>query len=349
MSPSLLKRRTAILLLLASGFMFLWTAVAHFFAKPISLIAVIYVLMTLFCIVAPAVLLKDVRHSEKLIRTAYGGIIGFLLFIKFPFVLWNATPFTVASEAVEILLWLFIVYTFSALVLDKRTGLAGNMCILLGSLALPLVVTRFERPTATNLIPWPHLYGFEVTATMVAFTMAYIREQHEQAARLAESMRTLAYTDYLTDLPNRRQLHLLLEQQVEEKSRYGGTFSVLMFDLDHFKRINDTFGHHHGDQVLVEISRVARAYLRKSDIIGRWGGEEFLIIAPNTNHSQAISLAERLRNAIADHFHPSNPVTASFGVATYQPGISPKQLIALADDALYRAKENGRIRVEAAG
>jgi diguanylate cyclase (GGDEF)-like protein len=155
-------------------------------------------------------------------------------------------------------------------------------------------------------------------------------------------MREMAMTDELTRLPNRRHFFAVAEQA-------HGAFSLLAFDIDHFKRINDTWGHATGDVVLQRVAHACRAALRPGDAIGRTGGEEFMVLLPSTNEHAAVNVAERLRSAVESiDFHDVDPhlrVTISIGVAERTRDESFTRLSALADELLYRAKETGRNRV----
>ncbi|MGM0412339.1 MAG: GGDEF domain-containing protein, partial [Pseudomonadota bacterium] len=125
--------------------------------------------------------------------------------------------------------------------------------------------------------------------------------------------------------------------------RYGTPFSVLIFDVDHFKAVNDQWGHPVGDAVLQELVRRGRDTLREADVLGRWGGEEFLVIANHATSDEAMELAERLRRTVADEpFPTAGRVTISVGVAAAHPGESLEQLEERADRALYAAKQAGR-------
>jgi len=131
--------------------------------------------------------------------------------------------------------------------------------------------------------------------------------------------------------------------------RYGTPLSMVIYDLDQFKRVNDTYGHQVGDEVLIEVSRVVSEQIRKTDFLARWGGEEFAILVPQGDAAAAYRLAKSLRNAIEDHdFGQARAVTCSFGIAEALPGDTADSLLARADAALYRAKINGRNRVERA-
>ncbi len=152
-----------------------------------------------------------------------------------------------------------------------------------------------------------------------------------------------ATSDPLTGIYNRSKLNLLLSHEAEESYRYGYTFSLLFLDLDHFKNINDRYGHLEGDHVLIEMTRVIREALRLSDLFGRWGGEEFIIVLPKTKVEDAYLIAEKLRHRIQDHnFGLQQSVTLSIGIVEYSPQIGMDQMIELADQAMYQAKHQGR-------
>ncbi|MGC9527387.1 MAG: transporter substrate-binding domain-containing diguanylate cyclase [Limnospira sp.] len=154
----------------------------------------------------------------------------------------------------------------------------------------------------------------------------------------------ISVTDPLTGCFNRLKIEKCLEQQESLFHRYQHKFSVILCDIDYFKKINDTFGHLAGDAVLIEMVELFNQRLRNTDILGRWGGEEFIIIAPNTNLSQATALAEALRQQLSNHeFTTVDHQTASFGVAEFNSSnYSISHLISQVDEALYKAKETGR-------
>jgi diguanylate cyclase (GGDEF)-like protein len=161
----------------------------------------------------------------------------------------------------------------------------------------------------------------------------------------------LARIDPLTGLTNRRVLTETLPREVERARRGGHSLAVVMIDLDHFKRVNDRWGHDAGDRLLVSVGGLLIARLRQTDLAVRLGGEEFALLLPETNAAQAASLAEELRQRLtqaADHGLPE-PQTASLGVAVWSPtDIGPDDLLRRADRALYTAKKLGRNRVEVA-
>ncbi|WP_428563767.1 MAG: diguanylate cyclase [Solidesulfovibrio sp. DCME] len=157
----------------------------------------------------------------------------------------------------------------------------------------------------------------------------------------------LANLDPLTRTLNRRKLAEVLGDEASRASRYGTPLAVVLLDIDHFKAINDSRGHDAGDAVLVELAARLRSGLRKVDRLARFGGEEFVVVAPGIALGQGVELAERLRQAVAgEAFAAAGVVTASFGVAAFVPGEAPEAVLSRADKALYRAKEHGRNRVE---
>lgn len=155
--------------------------------------------------------------------------------------------------------------------------------------------------------------------------------------------------DKLTNIYNRHKLDKVLEEELLRVQRYQIPFSLIILDIDHFKLVNDTYGHQVGDSVLIELTKILRHNIRGTDTIGRWGGEEFLIICPNTELSGAEDLAEHLRKKIASYdFTTVGHKTSSFGVASYIEGDDVDSLLKRADDNLYKAKESGRNKVVSA-
>lgn len=160
-------------------------------------------------------------------------------------------------------------------------------------------------------------------------------------------LRELAITDQLTKLYNRLMLDRTLEQEIGKAERYGSEFGVIMLDIDDFKSVNDNYGHQTGDKVLIEMAELLQKYSRDADVVGRWGGEEILIICPNSTREGIMVLAENIRQKIEkNRFSEIDKITSSFGVATYQKGDECSGLIYRADQALYRAKDKGKNRVE---
>ncbi len=174
-----------------------------------------------------------------------------------------------------------------------------------------------------------------------------IAQRTEQLEAKNTELRRLSSTDALTGLSNRLRLDQFFERVLGVARRYGRPFSVVLMDLDHFKRINDTWGHPTGDEVLIKMGELLRKAVREVDIAGRWGGEEFVVILPETTVKQACLVADKLRVEVLElDVLPVTELSSSFGVAEYQTDDSIEKLIGRADAALYRAKEKGRNRVE---
>ena len=157
-----------------------------------------------------------------------------------------------------------------------------------------------------------------------------------------EEAKTGSLHDHLTGLPNRRFLQIQLEKNIKTAKRHDEHLSVIMLDIDHFKRYNDTQGHVQGDRLLVDLAGILSREIRSSDFVCRYGGEEFLITLPRTDSKLASEVAERLRRVV----ETETGVTVSLGVSTYRiDSIDGENLINSADAALYRAKQEGRNRV----
>jgi diguanylate cyclase (GGDEF)-like protein len=178
------------------------------------------------------------------------------------------------------------------------------------------------------------------------------RRTHERDMALAELKRLnvqlegQATTDPLTGIWNRRKFSEQLHAEIQESNRYGMPLALIFFDVDHFKKVNDTYGHDTGDLVLKEISRVVSETIRHTDIFARFGGEEFVILVHNNDVRTGRDLAEKIRSVVSHHIFPLvGRVTCSVGVAQFYPDDSPEALIQRADTAMYAAKQGGRNRV----
>lgn len=235
------------------------------------------------------------------------------------------------------------------------TALCGALTVLVTALLLPRLGLEAE---AVQRIAFFHLVwaGACTAAALMIQKMnrqlfaaeTELRRTLAQNQRLLDEADKLARTDALTALPNRRQFFRTAELALADARRDGTPLALLALDVDHFKRINDQGGHQLGDTVLREVAQCCRDSLRASDLAARIGGEEFALILPGTDLSQAQQLAERLRERIAKLQLPAS-VTVSIGCAALEaqmPGVDA--LLARADDALYAAKQGGRNRVSSA-
>lgn len=208
-----------------------------------------------------------------------------------------------------------------------------------------------EQSTAEALLPLRHMLVLNlaisagITALVLGLLLLMVQRYH---ARLD----TMAGTDGLTALMNRQAFDIVFNQAVREAERTGAPLSGVLFDIDYFRQVNALRSHLAGDAVLRGIARIAREALRDSDVVARWGGEEFIVLLKDCSLDQAAAVAEKLRSAIDNHdFSPAFPdhhITISLGVAQYEPGESTADFFSRADDALYKAKTNGRNRLQVA-
>jgi diguanylate cyclase (GGDEF)-like protein len=195
--------------------------------------------------------------------------------------------------------------------------------------------------------------GEELRARL--FSGERILEVQQQLVAAREALRMQAIRDPLTGLFNRRYMGEALERALRRAEHGGQPLSMIMFDVDHFKRLNDTSGHQAGDDLLTHISSLLQARTRREDIACRYGGEEFLLILPGAPLEAALRRAEELRHAIREttleqRGQPLGPISVSAGVACFpEHGTTADELLRAADSALYRAKDLGRDRVEACG
>jgi diguanylate cyclase (GGDEF)-like protein len=183
--------------------------------------------------------------------------------------------------------------------------------------------------------------GQDITGVVVTFLDITERKRTEQ------EIHALATTDSLTGIANRRMFLQVLESEILRARRYSTPLTLVMYDIDYFKQVNDTHGHDVGDEVLKGVTELVRTNIRSLDMVARWGGEEFIILTAQSDVHSARAMAEKLRTAIAGWaFEMVGTVTASFGVAVFEPHDDSTSFLKKVDDALYKAKENGRNRVE---
>jgi len=161
-----------------------------------------------------------------------------------------------------------------------------------------------------------------------------------------KQLEKIAIIDNLTGLFNRHKLDEILENEKNRFLRYGNQFCIILLDIDHFKQVNDTYGHQIGDEILTAFAKILVKNTRQSDVVARWGGEEFLIVCPESNIEETFQLAEKLRITIQQFKFPvARTQTASFGITDFKKADRVSDLVSRADQALYKAKEDGRNKV----
>lgn len=247
--------------------------------------------------------------------------------------------------------WMLLAtWTFGLLAYDLKRALVQNTVVSIIALILHMASAGMKSSVPGLLQQLPDIAASHLrlgATTAILSILGYTKQQWVRVEREAIALRHLAHIDPLTNLPNRRQLNKVLSETHE---LYPGLVTLIMFDIDSFKQINDEHGHLIGDRILQEMSQLAQAVVRSQDLLGRWGGEEFLVVCPHTRLGEGLAIAERIRKAMAAHEFPYvGTVTASFGVAQHRPGESTDQLISRADVSLYQAKADGKDRIQVAG
>ncbi len=218
-------------------------------------------------------------------------------------------------------------------------GIAGILLTILG---------YFLSPVA-NGVPWMVIFNRLLAIFVISITMFFVidRKNSEiKIKKLNKELQQMVHTDPLTGAKNRLAFIKRITEEIERAKRYEAPLSIIMFDIDHFKKINDTYGHNVGDNVLKGMVKIVEEHLRKSDNLYRTGGEEFIVILPNTDIEKAEIVAEKIREAICKtKFEKVGRVTISIGVTQVTEDDDEDTVTSRVDEALYRAKNTGRNRV----
>ena len=235
---------------------------------------------------------------------------------------------------------------------DDLSGIFGHQRLseqAFSRLCIPLIAHR--QPLGLLILSSGEKNFFDSTDVQPLESVADIFASAIQNAHYVETVQQLAFLDGLTGIFNRRYFETRIQDEMERAKRYHTELSIVMVDVDHFKRLNDEFGHMLGDEVLRQVSSLLSQRVRKTDVVCRYGGEEFVILLPQTAVHHAVVVADKLRCAIADWEFPgvSRPLTISAGVAEFPDHATTRDdLLQAADAALYAAKQAGRNRVLAA-
>lgn len=304
----------------------------------------IYATLLLFLFLFLWVKLLPIRNFEYF---AYS--LTFLYFTLKMYTVLHGAIFNGSQIDSDFILWIPFIYILGFSMLDIRNALLCSMSffiiiLMLGGFVLIQTGTFEVVPHNFNLLI--EIYLSSIFYIIILYLMSRVREHYVTSQVTAELMSKLAMTDSLTRVDNRRQLEKYLDEEVKRADRHRLPLAIIMFDIDQFKRINDRFGHSTGDGVLIHVARVVSDSLRSSDHFGRWGGDEFLCVATNTDEDTANRLSERLRKQIEEaQIHESFPVTCSFGVTRFVRGDTPDSLVRRADMGLLRGKAKGRNQV----
>jgi len=281
------------------------------------------------------------RHGKKRLSSA---IVLYSLYILMVYLVLTGG---VASTGP---LWVFIVAPVSVYIHGLRRGLLDIALFLIIICTIMYVPQSFfSHAEYSSEFRVRFILSF-LTVVFLSALYEYSREKwFNHTLELSKKYQQLALFDPLTKLSNRRNAHMLLQQEQSRVERNNNAAAILLCDVDHFKQINDKYGHAAGDFVLVELAKLFNQTVRHQDNVARWGGEEFLFILPQTNAQNALVIANKLRLAVADKQfvfgEHSLAVTVSFGVAEITPNLDIDQSINIADKYLYAAKDAGRNQV----
>lgn len=305
---------------------------------------------TILLLASQAWLLHSGRVRVTVVQeTVYVGISVVLSSVLF-YALYVELPSPLEETSlVSLYLWFPFVYVFVFLSYESLGALvrSGALYLLVLCVSLPHAIANLG--SANPFEGFQLLGQFYISSASLVVVLYFFTGMKRELRRIrdrADQMAALAWTDSLTGVPNRRRIEDLLEQEIDRAARYELPLSLITIDLDDFKQLNDTLGHDAGDAALIEAARLIGCCLRASDGFGRWGGEEFTVVAPETDAGEASHLADRIRTAIEDHDFGERRLSASFGVAVYGLGDDTSSLLKRSDLALYRAKKLGKNRVE---
>jgi diguanylate cyclase (GGDEF)-like protein len=309
------------------------------FAYPIMI--VLFSISWVLLLVWPSLL-------EKVERLSFATFASYIVFHAQPFALDGIDTYTLAS----LTQWFPLVYTAAFFFLSTRHAIVGSVLVYL-SLLIPYIVNLSSHnsafPGSEQGLLMFNVFCSHPVYIVTLSGIAKLKTHITQASAYADVLHIAASVDYLTGVANRRTIAQQLLRALERAHQTDGVMSIILLDIDHFKSINDTCGHDVGDTVLIQMCALLQEHLRASDTLGRWGGEEFLIIVKAADATAVAEMADRLRTVIAQYEFPKiDYLTASFGVASLLPSDTPESLVKRADQALYSAKQAGRNRVAAA-
>jgi diguanylate cyclase (GGDEF)-like protein len=294
-----------------------------------------YILGALELLYAIITMLLFALIKRKICLTGVSYVFVFLTgtLILFITVAYNARPNTVFWAAT------FPVIAYYLLGLKR-----GTIVYALFSVMLVLLVV-FLYPTVENALRGGIL---NIVGGLMFLGLSLFLYEYSRSEALGFAVSRSMFDD-LTGAGTRKLFHLIFRQTLTRIKRNNTPAALILIDIDHFKDVNDTYGHLKGDAILKAFTRIVQEQIRKSDTLTRWGGEEFMIIAPDTDITHARKLAEKLRRTLQVHtFETVGEITASFGITQVDPEDTEESAVRRADEALYRAKENGRNRIESA-
>ncbi|MFZ9737571.1 MAG: GGDEF domain-containing protein [Prochlorotrichaceae cyanobacterium] len=308
------------LLVLSNSLCYL--GLARFIGKKFKIIYLILYNLAFISIQACLVLFHDRFLYKMIVQTVFQSI---LMFLQFSLLL--SSPKQIFLESKRFLMTIY--FCMGWILVLRMVGLIRH------------TPSTFFTPNEVNVGSLLILFVYSLLLT-IGFTMMVCQ-------RLYNNLQVTADTDELTGLFNRRAMMKLLTQEMRRYLQKGQSFALILIDVDHFKRINDRYGHDGGDSVLIHLAQIFKQQARPEDFTSRWGGEEFLVLLPKISQQEALARAEALRAYVEQTPTPLGiPITMSLGVSLAQNnGDSVESLITAADHALYAAKRSGRNRVRA--
>ncbi len=239
----------------------------------------------------------------------------------------------------DFIVWMPLIIMFFFLALGIKKGLYYSIFIFMVTMTIGMIYSGQLTSESIDSLTQFH------AANIVYILVLYYAQNMFRAFTERDLLKKYAYLDSLTRIANRHQIDIWLEERLESAGKEGKPFSIIFFDIDHFKKVNDVYGHKIGDCVLKELSAIVSGNLGEGDQFGRWGGEEFILIT-NSNGGQAFEKAEHFRKLVENHcFKGAGSLTASFGVTEFQHGDNIDLLLNRADEALYKSKNSGRNKV----
>ncbi len=297
------------------------------------------VLAGLLVVWAAMVLIRriPIRWTEYFVQTT----LSLFYFAKYLTLLrvQNVDPVFLSNE-LQAVFWVMAILFVLGCILANHT-LALLMALAYSAVTLALALWLLYPERYDLFLEVFRLQNRVAIIALLTFILAGVKDDLRRAERQATLFQMAANTDSLTGLPNRRMLNELLENQLQQSE----IFCVLLVDIDHFKTVNDIHGHDRGDEVLRRIAEALRLHARETDIVGRWGGEEFLVLLSLQNASDCVEVAERLRSQVEALRPAGLPISISLGGTMRRAGDTLASLVKRADQALYAAKASGRNRL----
>lgn len=276
-------------------------------------------------------------------------VLGSSVFLLIPFLWFTVGGATGSSVAIMLTGGICIAIVFKG---TTRTAmLVLEAIMLVAFVALEYHFPHIVIPYASRMEQYSDLafgisMSFMVNTILIYTVMGHYTRVSDEKTRLVHRLEYLSLTDSLTGLYNRRYLSAAIDEEMRRAHDTGSQLALCILDIDHFKKINDTYGHEYGDEVLFNIAQIMNASLTEDEIFGRYGGEEFVVLFPGKTPAKALPKVQALCNHVKTHaWSHGQPVTMSAGLSSYVRGISYSDFIDAADQNLYRAKREGRDRI----